>query len=96
MLFRLLAGVAVNASSHKNCVSLSNQKCNIQPTLTNLHPIEYSQELQYYPFTVKLDKCVESCNTLNDLSNKVCVPNEKQCLNLSLFNMITGTNESQT
>ena len=47
MLFRLLAGVAVNASSHKSCVSLSNQKWNIQPTLTNLHPIEYSQELQY-------------------------------------------------
>ena len=31
--------------------------------------------------TVPLDRCVGSCNTLNDLSNKVCVPN----LNLSVL-----------
>ena len=27
----------VNASNHTRCVSLSNQKCEIQPTLINLH-----------------------------------------------------------
>ena len=27
---------------------------------------------------VKLDKRVESCNTVNDLSNKVCVPNKRK------------------
>ena len=48
----------------------------IQPTLINLHPNEYSQEFHYYPFAVKLDRCVGSCNTLNDLSNKVCIPNK--------------------
>ena len=45
-----------------------------QPTLINLYPNEYSQEFRYCPFVVKLDRYVESCNTLNDLSNKVCVP----------------------
>ena len=48
----------------------------IQPTLFNLHRNEYSQYLQYYPFAVKLDRCVRSCNTLNNLSNKVFVPNK--------------------
>ena len=43
-----------------------------------------------------LDKCVGSFNTLNDLSNKVCVPNKTQDLNLSMFNMIKGINESKT
>ena len=33
----LLTGI-VSASNHTNCVSLSNQKCMIQPTLINLHP----------------------------------------------------------
>ena len=46
------------------------------PTLINLHPNEHSQELHYYPFAATLDRCVGSCNTLNDLSNKVCVPNK--------------------
>ena len=36
-----------------------------------------------------------SCNTLNDLSNKVCVPNKTAGLNLSVFNMITGINDSK-
>ena len=57
---------------------------------------EYSQELHYYPFTVKLNRCVGSCNTLNDLSNKVCVPNKTENLNLNVFNMITGINQSKT
>ena len=35
----------VNASNHANCVSLSNQRCEIQLALINLHPNEYSQEL---------------------------------------------------
>ena len=34
--------------------------------------------------------CWKSCNTLNDLSNKVCVPHKTEDLNLSVFNMITG------
>ena len=48
----------------------------IQPTLINLHPSEYRQEFHYYPFAVKLDRGVGICNTLNDFSNKVCVPNK--------------------
>ena len=45
---------------------------------------------------VKLDRCAGSCNTLNGLSNKVCIPNKTQDLNLSMFNIITGRNESKT
>ena len=75
---------------------LSNQKCMTQPTLIHLHPNEKSQEFHYYPFAVKLDKCVGNCNTRNGLSNKVCVTNKTEDLYLSVFNMITGINESKT
>ena len=37
----------VSTSNHTKCVSLTNQKCMIQPTLINLYPNEYSQELHY-------------------------------------------------
>ena len=67
-----------------------------QPTLNNLLPNEYSQEIHYDPFAVKLDRCVRSCNSLNDLSNEVCVPNKTEDLNLSVFNMIKGKDESKT
>ena len=75
------------------CVLLSNPKCMIQATFINLHPNEYSQEF-HYPFAVKLDRCVRSCNILNYSSNKVCVPNKTEDLNLSVFKMITGINVS--
>ena len=73
----------VSTSNHKKCISLSYQKCMIQFILVNFHPNEYSQEFNHYPFSVKLDRCVRSCSTLNYLSNKLCVPNKTEDLNLS-------------
>ena len=82
MFIGLLTGM-VSASNHTNCMPLSNQKCMTQPTLINLYSNEYSHKLHNYPFSVKLDRCIGSCNTLNDLSNKVCVPNKTEDLNLN-------------
>ena len=92
-MFIVLLTSIVSASIHTKCISINNQKCEIQPALINLHPNKYSQELHYYLFAVKLDKCVGSCNTLNDLSNKVCVANKREDLNIHVFDMITGKNE---
>ena len=95
MFIRLLTGL-LNASNHTKCISLSNQKCEIHHTFINLHLDEYRQEFHYYAFTVKIDKCVGSCNTVNDLSNKVCVPNKMEDLNIGMFNMMIGINELKT
>ena len=85
MFMGLLINVA-NASDLAKCMSQSNQECMTQPALINLHPNECNQQFHYDPFVVKLDRCVGSCNTLNDLSKKVCVPND----------MITRIKESKT
>ena len=95
-MFIVLLSNIVHGYNHTKCITLSNQKYMIRPTLINLHPNKYSQEFHYYPFAVKLDRCVGSCNTLNDVSNKVCAPNKTEDLNLSLFNMITGIHESKS
>ena len=65
-MFIVVLSNIVNESNHTKCMSLSNQKCMTLPTHTNLQPNEYSQEFNYYPFAVKLDRCVGSCNDLND------------------------------
>ena len=91
----LLAGL-VNGTNHTKCVSLSNQKCSIQPNFIDSHPNLYSQKLHYYPFAANLDRRVRSYNTLNDLANTVCIPNKTEDLNLSVFNMITVINKSKT
>ena len=51
--------------------------------------------IHYYQFEVRLYRRIGSFNNINDLSNKVCVPNKTQDLNLSVLNMIAGINESK-
>ena len=94
MFLGLLNGL-VNRFNHTKPVSLINQKCMIKLSLINLHPNEYSHpnELHYYPFAVKLDRSVRSCN--NDLSNEVCIPNKIEDLNIRVLNMITKKDKSK-
>ena len=63
-MFIILLTSTVSACNHAKCVSLSNQKYEIQPSLINLHFNEHRQQLHCLPFAVKSDKCVGSCNTL--------------------------------
>ena len=99
-MFIIFLTSTINASNHTKCISLNNQKCEIQSTLINLHPREYSysyypKEYKCYAFAVKLNTSGGSCNILHDLSNKVCVANKTEDLNINVFNMITGKNESK-
>ena len=73
----------VAASNYTKFVSLRNQKCKNQLIFINLHPNEYGQEFHYYSFKIKLN-----CNTLNDLSDKVCIHNKAGDINVSVFKMI--------
>ena len=90
-VFILVLSTTVYGYNHTKYVSLSDQKCKMQPTLINLDLNECCQEFHYYSFLFKLHRCVGSCNSLNDLSNKVCIRNKR-----SVFNMITGINELKT
>ena len=66
-----------------------------QPCLMNLHLDEYSQNFHYDAFAVKLGRYVGICNTLSDLSNKVCAASKTKDLNLSVLNMTMGINEAK-
>ena len=60
----------------------------IRPTLTYLNTDEYNQGFCYYPFMVNLAICNWSCNTLDDTSDRICVPNKTEDVNLDVLNMI--------
>ena len=46
--------------------------CLVRPALVDLIP----NELHYYPLMVSLDN--GSCNTLDDPSDRICVPNKTE------------------
>ena len=55
----------------------------VRLTRIDLNPVE----LKYYPFIVSLDTYNGSCNSGNDLSLKICVPNKTK-LNVTLKHLI--------
>ena len=74
------------------CVSLTNELCMIRPAFIDLNPVE----LNCYPFMISLDNCSGSCNSVDDLSTKICVLSETRDMNIEVFNMITNENEAKT
>ena len=60
--------------------------------LIDLNPAE----LNFYLFMISLDKCNGSCNDIDDLSTKMCVPCETKGVNVKVFNMITKVYEAKT
>ena len=77
----------------QNLYLLNNQLCMNGPTtLIDLNPDECNQGLCYYSFMLNLDRCNRNCNTLNESSNRICVPNKAEDVNLNDFNLITKIN----
>ena len=64
-----------------------------KPTLTDLNPDEYSQGLDQYPFVANSNRCYGIYNTIDDPSGKICLQNKTENVNISVFNVITRTNE---
>ena len=51
------------------CISMNNQECKITEII-NLK----TNERMIYPYSIKINKCKGSCNTVNDPYAKICVP----------------------
>ena len=70
---------------------MNNQECKIRPEIINLN----TDELLFYPYIIKLNKCKGSCNTINDLYAKICVPDNIENTNVKLFNLMSRINETR-
>ena len=57
---------------------MNNQPCKSRPEIVNVN----SNEPVFYPFSIKTSKCSGSCNNINDLYAKICVPDSVKRINL--------------
>ena len=88
----LIAFLSFGWSLTTKCVLLNNEPCMIRSTLTDLNPVE----LNYHQFLISLDKSSGSCNFVDYLSTKICIPSKTEKININVFNMITNKNEAKT
>ena len=74
------------------CVIINNDPYLISATLIDLNPVE----LNNHPFIISLNKCSRSCNSIDSLSTKICLPTKTQDINVKVFNMIANKNYGRT
>ena len=70
------------------CVSMNNQECKVRPEITTVN----SNEPLFYPFSIKTSKCGGSCNNINDLYAKLCVPDVVKNITIKVFYLMSRTN----
>ena len=73
------------------CVSINNEECKIRTEIINLN----TNEPIFYPYSININKCKGSCNTINDPYAKICVPDEIKNKNVKVFNLMSRTNETR-
>ena len=54
------------------CVSMNNQERQIRTEIINLN----TNEPMFYPYSIEINRCKGSCNTINDPYVKICVSDQ--------------------
>ena len=70
---------------------MNNQECKLRPQIVNVN----SDDPVFFPFSNKTSKCSGSRNNINDPHAKICVPDIVKNLNVKVFNLIWGINETR-
>ena len=65
------------------CVSRNNQECKIRTEIINLNTNEHI----FYPYSIKINRCKGSCNTIIDPYAKICVADQIKGTNVKVFNV---------
>ena len=86
--FLNLSGLSVDSLE---CVSMNNQECKIKSEIINVS----TNEPMFYPYSITINKCKGSCNTVNDPYAKLCVPDTIKNINVKVFNLMSKTNETR-
>ena len=54
-----------------------------------------SDETRFYSFIVSVNKCCGTCYTIDDPYAEVCIPNKVKNMNIKVFNLMSGVNETR-
>ena len=90
-VFLLGLTILSNFTIALDCISMKNQECKIRPEIININ----NNNLIFYPFSIKINKCSGNCSNINNPYAKICVPDIIKNLNVKVFNLMSRTNETR-
>ena len=70
---------------------MTNQGCKVRPQIVSVN----RDDPVFFPFSIKTSKCSGSCNYINNPCAKLCVPDVAKKVNVKLFNLVWGSNETR-
>ena len=73
------------------CISMNNQECKARSKIIDVK----NNELVFYPYSIKVNKCSGSCSNINNPYAKLCVPDIINNINVKVFNLMSRINETR-
>ena len=77
--------------NYLECVSIKNQECKTRPKILDVK----SNELVFYPYSIKVNKCSGSCNNINNPYAILGVSDVIKNINARVFNLMQRINETR-
>ena len=73
------------------CDSMSNYECKARPKIIDVN----NNELVFYPYSIKVNKCSGSCSNINNPYAELCIPDIIKKINVKVVNLMTRINETR-
>ena len=70
---------------------MNNQKCKARPKIIDIN----NNEPVFYSYSIKVNKCSESCSNINDPYAKLCIPDIVKNTNVKVCNLMSRINETR-
>ena len=82
---KVLILVLISTVNSLKCISLKNQECKVRKLIVD-------NKYMAYPYKIKVNRYVGSCNDINNPHSKVRYPDIIKNVTVKMFNLITLTN----
>ena len=74
-----------------SCISMNNEECKVRPQIVNIN----GDDPKFFLYSVKTSKSIGSCNNINNPLAELCVSHVVKKLNVKVFNLVLGANETR-
>ena len=71
------------------CMSMINQKCMLRPKIIDRN----ADEPVFYAYSIKVNKCSGTCDSINNPFAKLCVPDAIKNVNVKVFDLMARINK---
>ena len=86
LFYRISIFINFNGRKFVELYLINNQECRIRPQIVNINSEE---SIFFFPFSIETSKSSSSCNNVNNLYAKLCVPDVVKSFYVKVLNLMS-------